>query len=111
MMTSPHTSALDRPDPARTNREETPDPAAAVHGARLERIVDLQLSEQARREREHPPANAPNGDGGPRLEDVAAGGDGHKAGEDAVHEERHVPGLRVEAAVRVSCAGWGLQWG
>lgn len=79
--------------PPRTDREEPPHPAAAVHGARLERVVDAHLREQARRRGEHPPADAPDGDGGPRLEDVAAGGDGHEPREDAVHEQGDVPGL------------------
>mmetsp|Transcript_11999 Transcript_11999/g.25068 ORF Transcript_11999/g.25068 Transcript_11999/m.25068 type:complete len:518 (+) Transcript_11999:290-1843(+) len=70
----------------------------AVHGRGTQRVVDLELEEQPARALEDAGANKAGDDGGPRLQHVRAGRDGHKADEHIVGDGQQVPRLGLEEA-------------
>eukprot|EP00982_Pelagococcus_subviridis_P005595 29729-Pelagococcus_subviridis.AAC.5 len=79
--------------------EAPPHAARAVNGERLQRIVDPELEEKLRGAAKDERGDEGREDRPMRVHHVAARGDGHEAGEDAVAHGDEVPHL-VEGAVK-----------
>mmetsp|Transcript_7083 Transcript_7083/g.18279 ORF Transcript_7083/g.18279 Transcript_7083/m.18279 type:complete len:341 (-) Transcript_7083:580-1602(-) len=74
------------------NVQHTPGAAEAVHGAGLQRVIDLELEQQGGGAVEDKSANKAGDHGSPGLHHGAAGSDGHQAGKEAVADVDEVPG-------------------
>ena len=71
------------------NRPQAPRPADAVNHRCVARVVDPQLLEKEAAEVEQQPGDSADNEGMPGLNQLAAGGDGDKAGKDAVESHRN----------------------
>ncbi|GJN02377.1 hypothetical protein PR202_ga19720 [Eleusine coracana subsp. coracana] len=83
--------------PGEEAREEDPPRAAAAVQLRgLERVVELEACGERVEPDEHPRGDEAADDGGPRVDDAAAGRDGREPAEQAVADVGHVPVARLQ---------------
>mmetsp|Transcript_45008 Transcript_45008/g.115103 ORF Transcript_45008/g.115103 Transcript_45008/m.115103 type:complete len:477 (+) Transcript_45008:147-1577(+) len=71
--------------------EDTPHAAGAVHGRRLQRVIDAKLADGGDGSEEDQRAECARDDGGPGLQDSAARRDGDQATEQPVADVEEVP--------------------
>mmetsp|Transcript_123331 Transcript_123331/g.349438 ORF Transcript_123331/g.349438 Transcript_123331/m.349438 type:complete len:398 (-) Transcript_123331:498-1691(-) len=82
--------------PEEADREDPPEAAGAVHGEGVHDVVDPKLLEEHRRSLVDEPADEPDDEGLPGLDEGAPRGDGDQAREHAVAETAHVELLGLE---------------
>ena len=75
------------------DKKHPPHAGKAVHGSSTKGIVNLELEEEDADKLEDNGSAGSVNNGSPRLNDVAAGGDSHKAAEDAIADRKEIPGL------------------
>ena len=83
--------------------QESPEAARSVHGEGVQRIVHLELEQQAGGAEAHEGADHADKDGVPVVDDRAVGSDGDQAAQDAVECEANVKVFLCSASAVGTC--------